>query len=265
MAIGLSTYALFWEWSALNPDPISLRGMLERTRELGSDLFQICDYAPVEELDAGELAEIRRIADDLGIALELGTRGVEPDHLVRYLQIADVLGATVLRSMVQRGPGKPDLATSARLVAGLVPELEQRGVTLALETYEQVSTADLLTVVTAADSEKVGICLDPGNTVAALEHPMDVVRACAPYVRNLHVKDFAFSRRDGWVGFTFAGTPLGEGLLDYDAMVALVRPDERGINQIIEHWLPWQGDIATTLELEHQWTEHNLNYLRSKK
>lgn len=265
MTIGLSTYALFWEWSALNPDPLSLRGMLERTRELGSDLFQICDYAPIEELAVGELAEIRAIADDLGIALELGTRGVHPDHLTRYLQIADALGATLLRSMVQRGPDKPDLATSARLVASMVPELEQRGVTLALETYEQVSTTDLLTVVAAADSDKVGICLDPGNTVAALERPMDVVRACAPYVRNLHVKDFAFSRRDGWVGFTFAGAPLGEGLLDYDAMVALVRPDERGINQIIEHWLPWQDDIATTLELEQQWTQHNLNYLRSKK
>ena len=81
------------------------------------------------------------------IALELGTRGVHPDHLTRYLQIADALGATLLRSMVQRGPDKPDLATSARLVASMVPELEQRGVTLALETYEQVSTTDLLTVV----------------------------------------------------------------------------------------------------------------------
>ena len=61
-------------------------------------------------------------------------------------------------------------------------------------------------------------------------------------MRNLHVKDFAFTRQDGWVGFTYAGAPLGEGLLDYDHMRRAVRPDERGINQIIEHWLPWQGD-----------------------
>ncbi len=83
-------------------------------------------------------------------------------------------------------------------------------------------------------------------------------------MRNLHVKDFSFTRKDGWVGFTLAGCPLGEGLLDYDAMIETVRPDERSINQIIEHWLPWQGDSATTIDLEDQWNRHNLDYLRSK-
>lgn len=60
----------------------------------------------------------------------------------------------------------------------------------------------------------------------------------AARVINRHVKDFAFSRRDGWVGFTVAGAPLGAGLLDYDGTAAAIRPRERGINQIIEHWLP---------------------------
>jgi len=42
-----------------------------------------------------------------------------------------------------------------------------------------------------------------------------------------------------------------------------VRPDERGINQIIEHWLVWQGDSATTCALEDEWTLHNLDVLRA--
>ena len=33
----------------------------------------------------------------------------------------------------------------------------------------------------------------------------DVVERTAPYVNSLHVKDFAFSRRGGWVGFLSAG------------------------------------------------------------
>jgi hypothetical protein len=72
---------------------------------------------------------------------------------------------------------------------------------------------------------------------------------------HLHVKDFAFTRKDGWMRFTFADCRLGEGLLDYDGMIRTVRPDERGINQIIEHWLPWQGDSATTITLEDQRTD----------
>ena len=80
-------------------------------------------------------------------------------------------------------------------------------------------SATLVDIVTRVDSPALGICLDPGNCVAALELPTDTVEAAAPYVRNIHVKDFAFSRRDGWVGFTFAGCPLGEGLLDYRHLI----------------------------------------------
>ena len=35
------------------------------------------------------------------------------------------------------------------------------------------------------------------------------------------------------------------------------------MSQIIEHWLPWQGDSATTISTEDQWNLHNLSYLRS--
>ena len=48
-----------------------------------------------------------------------------------------------------------------------------------------------------------------------------MVRTCADVVVNLHVKDFRFSRRDGWVGFTFAGAPLGCAILLLAAINAL--------------------------------------------
>ena len=146
-----------------------------------------------------------------------------------------------------------------------MPAFVEQNVKLALETYEQVPTRTILDAVERVDSPWLGICLDPGNCVAALEHPTQVIDMTANRVLNLHVKDFSFSRRDGWVGFTFAGCPMGEGLLDYDYMKARVRPNERQINQIIEHWLPWQQDAATTCALEDQWTRHNLNYLNTKQ
>ncbi len=68
------------------------------------------------------------------------------------------------------------------------------------------------------------MCLDPANCVAALELPRDVVDRDAPYVKNWHVKDFAFTRQDGWVGFNLVGCPLGEGLLDYDSIAKAVDP-----------------------------------------
>jgi sugar phosphate isomerase/epimerase len=266
MAYGISTYAYFWRLSTRAPEPMSLPAMLRDTAHLGGRVFQICDYAPIESYDRARLADLRATADDLGLTLELGTRGIRPEHLLKYLDLAGELGVTLVRSMLNTADHRPDTAEAVTLLKQAVPRYAVAGVTLGLETYEQVATDDLVGVVRAVDDPHLGVVLDPGNSVARLERPADVVAATAPYTVNIHVKDFAFTRRDGWVGFTYAGCPLGEGLLDYDGMIAAARPEERGINQIVEHWLPWQDEgYDATARLEHQWTQHSINtLLRSK-
>lgn len=264
MAIGLSTYAFFWRSSTRVDSPLSLHDMLKQTNELGCKAFQICDYAAVESLTAAELADLRDTAADLDIALELGTRGVSPEHLHRYLDLCGQLDAATLRSMLYTATQRPTIEEAVVLLGEAMPAFESQGVTVALETYEQVPAADLVQVIEGVGSDALGICLDPANCVAGLELPHDVVDRAAPYVKNMHIKDFAFTRQAGWVGFTLAGCPLGEGLLDYDEMVAVVDPASRGINQIVEHWLPWQDDAQSTCLLENQWTEQSVNYLRSK-
>ncbi|MFJ9424819.1 sugar phosphate isomerase/epimerase family protein [Streptomyces sp. NPDC101249] len=264
MAHGISTYAYFWRISARAPRPMSLTDMLRDTASLGGQVFQICDYPDIESYDRARLADLRATARDLGLALELGTRGVRPEHLRRYLDLAGELDVTLVRSMLNTADHRPGTDEATALLKETVPAYADAGVTLGLETYEQVSTDDLLAVVRGVGSEHLGVVLDPGNSVARLERPVDVVAATAPHVVNIHVKDFSFTRRDGWVGFTYAGCPLGEGLLDRDGMIAAVRearPD-RGVNQIVEHWLPWQDDgFDTTARLEHQWTQHSIDTL----
>lgn len=259
--IGLSTYAFFWQHSAAFRPTLGLPDMLRMTQEQGAELFQICDYTPVENMTDDELAGIRALADELGLTLELGTRGLGSDHLSRYLRLADVLDARLVRSMVNTATHQPTLDEAAGLLRDVLPSYEKAGVTLALETYEQVATADLVRLVDRVGSPNLGICLDPANTVARLEHPKDVIDQTAEHVVNIHVKDFTFTRKDGWVGFSLVGCPLGEGMLPYDYLVDRIRPDERGINQVIEHWLPMLATADETIEAEKAWTTHNLNYL----
>ena len=262
--IGLGTYSFFWQHSSLAPEPLTLADMLQLTSDEGADVFQICDYAPILAYSAAELRDLRSLADDLGIQLELGTRGVLPDHLTSYLGLAETLGATVVRSMINTADHQPTLAEAESLLRTALPAYENAGVTVALETYEQVQSSDLVSLVEAVASPNLGICLDPANSVAALENPRDVIDRCAPYVANIHVKDFAFTRRGGWVGFTLEGVALGTGLLDYDYLLETVNPAERGINQIIEHWLPLGETIEATIALENTWNTSNLHYLRSR-
>ncbi|BDZ64916.1 sugar phosphate isomerase/epimerase family protein [Agromyces mangrovi Wang et al. 2018] len=261
--IGLGTYAFFWQHSDRVPEPLSLVGAFEATRALGVDLFQVCDYAPLLELTEREIGDAARAASDLGLTIELGTKGIAPDHLARFLRLADAFDARLVRSMVFGADFRPTLAEAKELLARSIRDYEAAGVTLALETYEQLPTAELVGLVERVGSDRLGICLDPPNVVAALELPRDTIDACAALTRNVHAKDSAFARQDGWVGFTYTGTPMGEGLGEYPYLFEQIRPREHGINEIVEHWLPWQGDPETTVRTEREWTATALEYLRS--
>jgi sugar phosphate isomerase/epimerase len=263
-AIGLSSYAFFWQLSDRVSEPLSIHEALEQTAALGVELFQICDYAPLEAMTGQELESVRATADSLGLNLELGTKGIQPEHLRRFLQIAGILHAPLLRTMFNVPGHTPAADEAVAIFTEVLPEFQAAGVKIAVETYEQVPTARILDVIRRVDSTYLGICSDPANTVAALELPRDVIDAVAPYVLNMHIKDFAFSRKEGWVGFTYSGAPLGDGLLDYDYMAGKLQPKERKISQIIEHWLPWQASAEETIRLEKQWTQQSLDFLRSK-
>lgn len=260
--IGLSTYSFFWQHSDRAPKPLSLDEMLDQSSALGARVFQICDYAKLLGYSAEDLQRLREKADSRQIVLELGTKGIRPDHLENYLRIAGALNAKVIRSMVTAPDHRPTLAEAEALLRQQLPAFEGAGVTLALETYEQLSSSDLVSLVETVGSSHLGICLDPANCVARLEHPIDVIDRCAPYVKNLHVKDFAFTRRGGWVGFTLEGAVLGTGLLPYEYMIRKVNPEARGINRVVEHWLTWQDTFEASREMENNWNAQILDTMR---
>lgn len=263
MDIGLSTYAFTWRGSQRMASPMTLVDMMDETVALGGSVFQICDYPAIEAYSDTELTDLADHAAQHNLTLELGTRGIGPTKLALYLDIAARLDVRLLRSMFNDAETQPSPAQAEAWLRAFIPRLEHQRVTLALETYEQVPVDTLVATVAALDTPHVGICLDPGNCVAALEMPDSVIDRTAPHVANLHIKDFKFTRADGWVGFRLLGCPLGEGLLDLDGMLARVAPQERGINCIVEHWLDWQNDAGTTAATEAAWTRQSMEILRS--
>lgn len=262
MKLGISTYAFFWHVSEKNPSPSSIEELLDLTKEYGGEVFQICDYPSIETMEKDALLKIKDKADQLGIELEVGTRGVRPNHLNKYIDIAETLGATFLRTMFNRPDDQPTSEEAYESLMEVLPVLEEKNISIGLETYEQVKTQVMVDVVKKIDSPLIGICLDPANTIAALEMPQDVVDIAAPYVTNLHVKDFDFSRHEGWVGFNLLGRKLGEGKLDLNYSLKALKENNIDVNAIIELWLPFTNTIEETLELEKQWTRDSLHSLR---
>ncbi len=264
MKLGISSWTYPWAVGVPGygrPDaPLDAFGLLERAAALGVPVVQIADNLPADALSPAELARLLEAARRAGIAIELGTRGVEPPRLARYLEIARCLEARLVRTV----PAAAD-ASLAGIEAALrevLPAYEAAGVVLALENYERHTTADLLGLVAAVASPSLGICLDTVNSLGALESPEDVTARLAPHTVNLHIKDFGIERVPSRMGFLVSGRPAGAGLLDIPRLLAAIENNGRAATAIVEQWPPYCGDLAGTIAQEAAWAEQSVRYLR---
>ncbi|WP_090927659.1 sugar phosphate isomerase/epimerase family protein [Salibacterium qingdaonense] len=262
MKLGISTYAFRWEIDEMEPGLETILHFVRKTKELGGEVFQICDHPPIEYLEEEELLQVKEAADNEGIELEAGTQGITPDHIRKYIHIARVLGAKTLRTMVHSKEAHPSMAEAKEWLKDVVPELEEHGVKIALETYEPIKTRDLVDIVEEVGSPHIGICLDPGNSISELEFPRDVIDQGTAYATNVHLKDFVFQRKDKSIGFDLIGAPVGEGQLDVAYLLESLQKEDIQVNAIVELWLPFQDSVQETIDVEDEWMERSLKNMK---
>ena len=125
------------------------------------------------------------------MAIEVGTRGIDPEDLQRYLRLATRLGSPFLRVVIDTAESHPTEDEVARTMRGDHAPLRGCGRrVLAIENHDRFTVRQLVRILERVDSPSVGICLDVANSFGALEGPEVVVETLAPWAANLHVKDF---------------------------------------------------------------------------
>jgi sugar phosphate isomerase/epimerase len=264
--LGIGSYAL--AWSAGVPGypspaaPLDALGLVRFAAAQGVGLVQIADNLPLGALTADDHAALRAEADRLGVAVEVGTRGIARDHLLSYLGIAKAFDSPILRVVVDTAQHHPTPDEIVATLLDLLPEFESAGVVLAIENHDRFQARGLAQIIEEIGSPQVGICLDTVNSFGALEGPAQVVSVLAPYVVNLHVKDFSIRRADHNMGFVLTGTPAGEGMLNLPWLFEVLNRYGRRYNAILELWTPPQADVDATAALEQQWAEQSVLNLR---
>lgn len=259
--VGLGSYAYAWAIGVPGypvEHPMDAQGLVRRAAELDLDLVQIADNLPLDRLADAELAALIAEADRLSVAMEVGTRGIGPDHLRRYLAIAARCRSPVLRVVVDTAGHEPTPGAVVETLRGLLPECRAAGVTLALENHDRFTTMTLLGILEALASEHVGICLDTVNSFGALEGPDVVLERLGPHVVNLHIKDFVVRRAPHNMGFVISGTPAGRGMLDIPRLIAQLHGYGRHFNSILELWPPPEADMAATIAKEDAWVRQSV-------
>jgi sugar phosphate isomerase/epimerase len=232
----------------LETGDITLEGVLDEASEAGAEYVQLTLHH-ARERSVADLGRLARRADELGMRILAsgdflgGARfGDEPalaaERVGGWLERAVALGSPLLR--VTSGFYRADLATRpdaieaerrwviAALLASL-PAARAAGVTLALENHADFSVSEYRSIVETVGDEHARVFVDVINPVAALEDPVPVTRALAPFSVAGHVKDFelesivtegGYHRR----GFSVLYRYPGEGAADlagiWDALAA---------------------------------------------
>jgi sugar phosphate isomerase/epimerase len=112
---------------------------------------------------------------------------------------------------------------------------EDLGVTLGIELHFEFTTFELIRLFEMCEAEPggwLGICLDTFNMLPMLEDPVSGTKRILPWVVSTHVKDGALAlEEEGLLTFP---TGVGEGQIDFPAILGLLATSERAINLSVE-------------------------------
>lgn len=264
MEAGISSYAFTWAIGVPGKEPekpLDIFGLIETAVELGVKVVQVADNLPLEKFSLEELKEIKHFADQKGIRIEVGARGMTSERLEQYIEIASFMGSPILRFVIDQKGFIPTVDEIHSIIKDVLPALKAHHIILAIENHDRLLTTDFVEMVEKAAGNQVGICLDTVNSMGAGEGLETVISRLAPLTVNLHVKEFSVDRVFHQMGFIIEGRPLGKGMLPLAELIAKVSP--RCHSAILEQWTPPEQTIEKTIKKEKDWALESISYLKS--
>ena len=229
MRIGLSVYGTTFSMGihpASGRSAISVKQLMEQASAAGLEGVEL----PISLLQGEDITDVVRYAQEQGLFITLAASGYTPEKLAAAIDLGAQLGANTVRTVV----GGAKIGGDRRPLAGrwqiFLQEVlvglreataiaEKAGVNLAVENHQDLASEELLWLCESIGSQRFGINLDTGNPLATAEEPLDFARRVAPYLKNVHLKDY-------WIylseeGYRLVRSPLGQGVIDFPALFAI--------------------------------------------
>ena len=227
--LGFDNYALrALGWKA--------RQILDHAASLQLDAVLFSDFEVYESLADADLRDLKRRADDLGIALYAGIlsicptsvmfdprRGSAEEQLRLCLRVAKALGSPVARCVLgkvddRRSPGGivARIAETVGVLRCARSEALDAGIKIAVENHAgDMNSAELLELIDMAGRDFVGATLDTGNALWALEEPLAALETLGPVTVCTGIRDsYLWETPEG---ATLQWTSIGTGLVDWPA------------------------------------------------
>ncbi len=263
MKIGLSSWTYGWAIGINGfekpQSPMNLFDLLEKAIYLDVDVLQVADNLPLVNYSASEIYEFAKTAQDKGIEIEVGTKGLDRENLLRYLELAEKTGAKLVRTLPHDGSDRPDLNGAKKRIELILPELVRKNIVLAIENHDFYKTTWFKEIMEYFKSDSLGICLDTVNSLGQGESFNEVIDTLGKYTVNFHCKDYIIKRKPSMLGFDVSGAPAGYGMLNLMKAKETLR---NYISWIIELWTPFTENILSTIKFESEWAEKSVLVLK---
>lgn len=231
MRLGLDLYSIRSQpWDAMEK--------LDYCDRLGVDVahFGLGDLGTTDPKD---LAAIKAYADDLGLELEVGMGsicetsvtfnregGSAIEQTQRALEVAAALGSPVLKVLLGNAADRQTTTPLAMHIEnciatcrGIRDQAMDLHITLAVENHAgDLQGWELRDLIERAGPEYVGACLDPGNSVWAIEDPLVTFEQVTPYIVASHIRDSVV-----WLhpdGAAWQWVALGQGNVGIETLAA---------------------------------------------
>lgn len=225
--LGFDTYSLrAFNWKAMQ--------LIDYAANLKLDTIQISSLGDYESTDPAYLAKVKDHAARFGLELDGGMGCICPASkawgkkdpaqavpaLLEGLRISKAIGATSMRCFMGSSDdriGRPIeqcMEATIKVFRAARSQALDMGVKIAIENHSGDMTArETRTLIEESGKDFVASCLDTGNPMWVMEHPMTTLEILGPYCVTTHIRDsIVFTTPEGaaaqWV-------VLGDGVVDY--------------------------------------------------
>jgi L-ribulose-5-phosphate 3-epimerase len=216
---------------ALDPIRLGVMGLAEVRRSLRE--AALVPVSGMMAMEGEDYSSLRAIRETGGVAPD-STWAANRAAAQELSRIARELGIGLVSfhaGFLPEDPGHPrwDIVIGRlRELAGIFGE---GGARVALETGQEHHRT-LSRTLTALTPEQVGVNFDPGNLILyGSGDPVAALRALAPRVIQVHIKDALPAREEGSWG---TEVPVGEGAVDWAAVLGALRDCPEVTTLVIE-------------------------------
>lgn len=246
MKIGVSSYS-FSKWRKQTGADLTV--LCEKAKELG---FDGVEFTAIEGDDPlAKARELREKCESLGLPIIAHTVGAnllcddpdaEAERLMRCVDVAEALGAPVMRHDVATKLRAREGYTWQDAVEEMAPRIRAvteyaaaRGIRTCTENHGYLfqNSRRVERLIRTVNSPNYGWLVDIGNFLCVDEDPKKAVRRAAPYAFHVHAKDFLYVKRKPGVpepvgffktgnGNFLRGTVVGHGAVPVVECVGLL-------------------------------------------